>query len=213
MGLSILMLRPAYPESIPLKADGGTFVVPVLINGRVTLDFTLDSGAAEVTIPADVFGTLRRTETISKADLLEPGEYELADGSARRGQRFRIRSLRVGNIELRNVVASVTPMQGNLLLGQSFLSRMRTWSVDNQRHMLVLNESMASAPISEPVAHEHPPASTSQQEQTSPSTANNEALMKDCLTKVHAAYPNASDNKVKAWCDMKVEQYLATPQK
>jgi len=84
--------------------------VPVLINGKITLDFTVDSGASEVTIPADVFGTLLRTGTISNADLLQPGEYVLADGSTRRERRFRILTLRVGNLEMRNVVASVAPM-------------------------------------------------------------------------------------------------------
>jgi hypothetical protein len=28
-----------------LKAEGGTYVVPVTINGKMTLDFTLHSGA------------------------------------------------------------------------------------------------------------------------------------------------------------------------
>lgn len=154
MALSVLIARFASAESIPLKPEGGTYVVPVLINGKITLDFTLDSGAAEVSIPADVFGTLRRTETISRADLLEPGDYVLADGSTRRQPRFRIRTLKVGNLELRNVVAFVAPMQGSLLLGQSFLSRVRTWSVDNQRHVLLLDEGLSSAPVNEPAARE-----------------------------------------------------------
>jgi predicted aspartyl protease len=148
VGLSVLMLRPAYPESIPLKLEWGTYVVPVLINGTITLDFTVDSGAAEVSIPADVFGTLRRSGTMSDSDLLEPGKYMLADGSVRKQPRFRIRTLKVGHLELRNVVASVAPAQGSLLLGQSFLSRVGTVSVDNHRHVLVLNEGIASAPIS-----------------------------------------------------------------
>ena len=45
----------------PLKKEGGTFVVPVEINGAITLDFTVDSGAADVSVPADVFSTLART--------------------------------------------------------------------------------------------------------------------------------------------------------
>jgi clan AA aspartic protease (TIGR02281 family) len=145
MALALLCLPVmGMAESIPLKLEGGTYVVPVLINGTITLNFTVDTGAAEVSIPADVFGTLRRTETISKADLLQPGEYVLADGTTRREQRFRIRSLKVGNLEMRDVVASVAPSQGNLLLGQSFLSRLRTWSVNNQQHALVLNEGTPS---------------------------------------------------------------------
>jgi clan AA aspartic protease (TIGR02281 family) len=138
-------------ESVPLKSEGGTFVLPVLINGKITLDFLLDSGAADVSIPRDVFSTLRRTQTISNEDLLKPGEYQLADGSTQRQQRFRIRSLKVGSVELRDVVGSVAPTEGTLLLGQSFLSRLQTWSVDNQRHVLVINGTVAKT-----VAHQPP---------------------------------------------------------
>ena len=48
----------------PLQKDGGTYVVPVLINKAITLPFTVDSGAADVVIPADVFATLVRAGTI-----------------------------------------------------------------------------------------------------------------------------------------------------
>jgi hypothetical protein len=34
----------AQAESIPLIREHGTFVVPVVINDRITLNFTLDSG-------------------------------------------------------------------------------------------------------------------------------------------------------------------------
>jgi predicted aspartyl protease len=37
---------------VPLKMDGGIFVVPVQINGTMTLDFVIDSGAADVSVPA-----------------------------------------------------------------------------------------------------------------------------------------------------------------
>ena len=47
----------------PLRKEGGTFVAPVLINGAITLDFTVDSGAADVSVPADVFSTMQRTGT------------------------------------------------------------------------------------------------------------------------------------------------------
>jgi predicted aspartyl protease len=139
--------------AIYVPADGGTFVIPVIVNGTTTLDFALDSGAAEVTIPADVFETLRRTGTISDADLLAPGEHRLADGSPAGEQtRFRIRTLRVGDTELRDVVASVSPGKGYLVLGRSFLLRVSTltWSVDSQRHVLVLNGNIASAARSAP---------------------------------------------------------------
>lgn len=51
---------------------------------------------------------------------------------------------------------------------------------------------------------QQPPASSSQ---TTPSKADTQALMKDCLTKVQAANPNASKDDVKAYCDKKVKEY------
>ena len=66
-----LLLAYAHPLSrleVSLKKVGGTFAVPVQINGAITLDFTVDSGAADVSVPADVFSTLIRTGTISETE-------------------------------------------------------------------------------------------------------------------------------------------------
>jgi clan AA aspartic protease (TIGR02281 family) len=130
----------AEAESVSLKQQAGTFLVPVLINDHITLNFTIDSGAADVVIPEDVFSTLIRTGTVSPQDLLDAQVYELADGSKQTSQRFKVRLLRIGNIELKDVIASVAPQAGSLLLGQSFLSRINSWSIDNERHLLLLDE-------------------------------------------------------------------------
>jgi hypothetical protein len=76
---------------VPLVPDGGTFTVPVTINGRLTLNFVVDSGAADVSVPADVVMTLVRTGTISDEDFLGKQTYQMADGSIVPSQRFIIR--------------------------------------------------------------------------------------------------------------------------
>jgi predicted aspartyl protease len=124
---------------VPMVADGGTFAVPATINGQLTLNFVIDSGAADVSIPADVVLTLRRTETITESDFLGNQIYKLADGSTVPSQRFVIRSLKVGDKTFENVVGSIAPVAGSLLLGQSFLSRSKSWSIDNRRQALILN--------------------------------------------------------------------------
>jgi peptidoglycan hydrolase-like protein with peptidoglycan-binding domain len=43
-----------WTEEIPLKRNGGVYVVAVRINRAITLDFILDSGASDVLIPFDV---------------------------------------------------------------------------------------------------------------------------------------------------------------
>jgi predicted aspartyl protease len=126
-------------SAVPMVSDGGTFKVPVTINGQLTLKFVVDSGAADVSIPADVVMTLYRTETITDADFLDRQTYQLADGSTVPSQRFVIRTLKIGDKNLENVVGSIAPAAGSLLLGQSFLSRFKSWSIDNQSRALILN--------------------------------------------------------------------------
>jgi predicted aspartyl protease len=124
---------------VALHREGGTFTVPVSINGAITLDFTLDSGAADVSITADVVLTLMRAGTIDHSDFLGSRTYVLADGSTVPSTIFRIRSLRVGDREVRNVTASIASVKGGLLLGQSFLRQFGSWSIDNRRGVLVLD--------------------------------------------------------------------------
>jgi predicted aspartyl protease len=130
---------PARGTLIPLKLEGGTFTVPVSINDKLTLNFVLDSGAADVSIPADVVSTLMRTGTLNAADFLGSQIYRLADGSTVPSQTFRIKSLKLGDKTIvTNVTGSIAPAAGDPLLGQTFLRRFKSWSIDNQRQVLVL---------------------------------------------------------------------------
>jgi clan AA aspartic protease (TIGR02281 family) len=121
-----------------LRDEGGIFVIPVLINNAITLSFAVDSGATDVTLPEDVYKTLLRTNTISTNDEAGSASYHLADGSQSLQKVIRLRVLKVGEIEVRDVTATVAREAGSLLLGQSFLSRFKSWSIDNERHVLLL---------------------------------------------------------------------------
>jgi predicted aspartyl protease len=123
---------------VALHKQGGVLVVPVVINDSIKLDFVLDSGAADVSIPADVVSTLMRAGTISRNDFLGSTKYKLADGTVVPSQTFRIRSLKVADKVLTNVTGSISSAEGPLLLGQSFLARFKSWSIDNSRQVLVL---------------------------------------------------------------------------
>jgi clan AA aspartic protease (TIGR02281 family) len=144
LAVLLLMCCAAYSESIPLVREHGTLQVPVVVNGKISLNFTIDSGASDVSIPTNVFYSLISAGTVSPQDYLDKRIYKLADGSTEYSQRFRIRSLRVGSLELRDVIASVVPSAGSLLLGQSFLSRLKSWSIDNERQALLITESATS---------------------------------------------------------------------
>ena len=130
--------NPPSRTRVPLRTDRGISFVPVEINGTLKLDFALDSGASDVSVPADVFSTLKRTSTVKDGDLIGQQSYVLADGSTTQSSIFKIRSLKIGDLVVEDVKASVTPSHASLLLGQSFLERFKSWSIDNTTHELLL---------------------------------------------------------------------------
>jgi predicted aspartyl protease len=135
---NVLQRAPANLETIRMEKSGGVYVVPVRFNDTITLNAIVDSGASDVSIPADIVSTLMRTNTVTQEDFLGKQTYVLADGSKVPSQQLRIRSLKVGNKTIENVVASIVSANATILLGQSFLSKLGSWSVDDERHTLVL---------------------------------------------------------------------------
>jgi len=131
---------------VPVTEDLGTFEVPVSVNGVVTLKFVIDSGASDITIPGNVLRTLERAGTVTAADFVGSEQYGLADGSIATEQLVKLRSIKVGQTEIHDVVASVAPGDGSLLLGQGFLKHFASWSIDNDRHVLVLRPRVEALP-------------------------------------------------------------------
>ena len=86
------------------------------------------------------FGTLVRTGSIKGSDITGKQTYVLADGSKLQSPTFLIRSLKVGDTLVENVRGSVASTEGSLLLGQSFLERFKSWSIDNSNHELLLKQ-------------------------------------------------------------------------
>ena len=126
-------------QTVPMEPHNGSFVVPVVLNDVLTEKFIVDSGSADVSIPEDVASTLMKLGTITAADLLGSKTYMLADGSRVPSQIYRVASLRIGSMVMRNVTVRVAAAKSDLLLGQSFLSRLKSWSMDNTRQVMIFN--------------------------------------------------------------------------
>ena len=151
--------------TVKMKKTGGTFEVPVRINGALALDFTVDSGAADVMIPANVVSALIKSGTLKQEDYIGGQTFTLADGSKLPSVRFKLARLQIGDQTLTDVVASVAPAAGSALLGQSFLSRFASWTLNNTKGTLNLtmrtaNMQQAAAAASGVTATDAAPAAT-----------------------------------------------------
>ena len=123
---------------IPLVKMSGGLIAPVVINNALKLNFIVDSGASDVSIPADVSERLVRANTVTQSDITGNRNYKNADGEVFQSKTFVIRSLKIGNIEAPRVQAKVSPSNAPPLLGQSFLKRFKSWSIDNSTQELIL---------------------------------------------------------------------------
>jgi clan AA aspartic protease (TIGR02281 family) len=126
-------------QTVSVEPHDGAFVVRVVLNDVLTKKFIVDSGSADVSIPEDVASTLMDLGTMTGADLLGSKTYMLADGSKVPSKIYRMASLRIGGMVMQNVTVRIAAAKSDLLLGQSFLSRLKSWSMDNARQVMIIN--------------------------------------------------------------------------
>jgi gag-polyprotein putative aspartyl protease len=100
---------------------GGVYQVPIRLNDTITLDAIVDSGASDVSIPADVVLTL--SKTISEKDFIDAQRYVLADGSEMPSQMFNDQVTESWQQNFGKCNCEHWYVTSQLLLGQSFLSR------------------------------------------------------------------------------------------
>ena len=125
-------------EIIPLEPLNGVYVTPAVINGVVSAKFLVDTGASLVGVPAGLVKSLVDSGFIAQSDFLGERTFRIANGSTFQSQTLRLKSLQIGNVVVEDVEASVLPDNAPLLLGQSFLRRLKSWSMDTTAHTLTI---------------------------------------------------------------------------
>jgi predicted aspartyl protease len=119
-------------------SNGGTYYLPVTVNETLSVPFALDTGSEGIQIPLDVYLVLMRKGSVSPSDGRGSVMVGTADGSLHRQPRFVIHEIRVGDRIITDVLATVSSTGTDPLLGQSFLKRLGSYTIDNQRHVLTL---------------------------------------------------------------------------
>lgn len=124
---------------VPLGNNGGVNTIPVEING-VTMNFIFDTGASDITISSVEAAFLIKQGSISREDVIGEQSYQTADGSINVGLKIRLRTVKIGSSELKNVEASIIDNEkAPLLLGQSALKRFGSFSIDNTNRQVIFN--------------------------------------------------------------------------
>ena len=122
----------------PFHRRGGVFVLPALLNASTESYFVVDSGASHVQIPQEIADELARKGSLGPSDSLGDRAFVLADGRKLVQRTIRLRSVRIGNRTMDNVLAVVGAPHSQALLGQSLLRRLNWWKIDNVRNAIEL---------------------------------------------------------------------------
>lgn len=126
--------------AVALRRQDGILMVPAVLNEAVSANFVVDSGASLVAIPQNLVQSLRNAGKIAESDFTGHAMVQIADGSTVRVRTFVLRSFAIRDRVLQDIGAAVVPGNAPPLLGQSFLQRFSSWSIDNERQLLLLRE-------------------------------------------------------------------------
>lgn len=129
-------LQAASRTTAQFQRMGGVFLLPATVNGSSNVYFIVDSGATNVQIPEDIAEQMKQAGTLTDADFLGQRRFILADGSGVNQRIFRLRTLKIGNRQMENVLAALSAPRSRPLLGQSFLRRLEWWKIDNVRNSI-----------------------------------------------------------------------------
>ena len=123
---------------LPFTQQDGINRVKCTING-LPLYFVFDTGAADVSISSVEANFMLKNGYLTNADFLGKQNYVTATGEIHEGTVINLREVRVGDVVLRDIKASVIKNQfAPLLLGQSCFRRFGTVEVDNKAHVIRL---------------------------------------------------------------------------
>lgn len=125
-------------NKVRMFKSGGVYQIPVVLNGVLAIPLIIDSGASDVFISPDVARTLFKTGTIEESDYMPGAVYRLADGTKVKSDRFRLKSVKIGNNIIEGVTCGISDsIEAPMLLGQGVLERLGKYTIDYKNGVLI----------------------------------------------------------------------------
>lgn len=124
---------------VKMTEENGIYYVPVEVNG-LNLKFVFDTGASAISISSAEVAVMYRQGLITQDDVLGTSQMMDANGDITEGAIVNLRTVKIGDITLHNIQASVEDnMQAPLLFGQSALSKFGKVSIDYEKGYIEFN--------------------------------------------------------------------------
>ena len=123
---------------IKMEKRNGVYYVPVELNGT-KMDFIFDTGAGIISISETEATFLMKQGTLTKDDIKGTSKFSDANGDISEGTIINLKTVKIGNITLKNIEASVVHNEvAPLLLGQSAFEEFGKISIDYKKGEITL---------------------------------------------------------------------------
>lgn len=123
---------------LEMEIENGVRYVWIEVNG-IRLRFIFDTGASSICLSQVEATVLYKQGTLKREDIIGTEYFQDATGRISEGTKINLRSVKVGEIELRNVEATVIDnIDAPLLLGQTVLERFGSIEIDNDNSVIIL---------------------------------------------------------------------------
>ncbi|MBP6182919.1 retropepsin-like aspartic protease [Flavobacterium sp.] len=123
---------------IKMESENGVKYVWVEIND-LKLRFIFDTGASSICISPAEATVLYRQGTLKREDILDVEYFQDATGKISEGTKINLRTVKVGNIILENIDATVIDnINAPLLLGQTVFEKFGNIEIDNINNEIIL---------------------------------------------------------------------------
>ena len=129
---------------IKMEENHGVYTLPCTVNG-IELRFIFDTGASDVCLSLSEAIFMLKNGYMSEEDLLGASQATLGDGNIIENTQAIIRELKIGDITLRNVKATIVhKSNAPLLLGQSAIRQLGTIQLNGEYLEIMRGQQSAS---------------------------------------------------------------------
>ena len=140
MALAVFMFayfqRPQETR-VKMQEENGVLYIPMKVNGQ-ELNFVFDTGASSICISTLEAMVLIKNGLLSENDIIGEQGFMDATGRISVGAKINLRTIQIGNRELKNIEAIIIENpHAECLLGQTALSKFGSYKIDNSTKEVV----------------------------------------------------------------------------
>lgn len=115
---------------VRMEKINGVYQIPCKVNG-ISMNFIFDTGASDISISTTEANFLVKQGLLTKENVIGSQNYMTADGSIVEGTKILLNEVRIKDLVIKNVSASVIDnINSPLLFGQSALERFGKYEIE-----------------------------------------------------------------------------------